>query len=335
MSTTLVTNIGELVTNDPASGRSHGVDDTAGQGRLGLIRDAAVVVEDGRIAWVGAVTDAPDADARLDVEGRAVVPAFVDSHNHLVFDGDRSAEFAARMTGARYDGGGIANTVRPTREASDKRLRELVRARVEQARTQGTGVLEIKSGYGLTIADEARALRVAGEFTDETTYLGAHVVPADADRREYVDLVTGAMLDACAPHARWVDVFCEPHSAHAFDGDETREILAAAVAKGLMPRLHAGQLGEGPGCSSPSSSTRPASTTARSCRPKTLRHWQVHRPSRRCCPASSSAHVSRTRAGATSSTPASRWPSRPTATPVPASPTRSRSSSRWPCARWA
>lgn len=247
MSTTLVANIGELVTNDVASGRAPGGDDLAGEARLGLIRDAALVVESGRIAWVGPGADAPDADTRLDAAGRAVLPAFVDSHNHLVFDGDRSAEFAARMTGARYDGGGIANTVRPTREASDERLRDLVRTRVEQAHAQGTGLLEIKSGYGLTVEDEARSLRIAREFTDETTYLGAHVVPSDTDRREYVDLVTGDMLDACAPHARWVDVFCEPHSAHAFDGDETREILTAAVAKGLMPRLHAGQLGEGPG----------------------------------------------------------------------------------------
>lgn len=245
MSTTLVTNIGELVTNDPSV--AAGGDVRQGEGRLGLIRDAAVVVEGDRIAWAGAASDAPDANSRIDVDGRAVIPSFVDSHNHLVFDGDRSAEFAARMTGEKYDGGGIANTVRPTRAASDDRLRELVRARVEQARAQGTGVLEIKSGYGLRVEDEARALRIAGEFTDETTYLGAHVVPADMDRREYVDLVTGVMLEACAPHARWVDVFCEPHSAHAFDGDETREILDAAVAKGLMPRLHAGQLGEGPG----------------------------------------------------------------------------------------
>ena len=245
MSTTLVTNIGELVTNDPA--RNGGGAALRGEERIALLRDAALVIDGEHIAWMGAASDAPDADRCLDMEGAAVIPAFVDSHNHLVFDGDRSAEFAARMTGEAYDGGGIANTVRPTREATDERLRELVAARVEQARAQGTGVVEIKSGYGLSVDDEARALRIAGEFTDEVTYLGAHVVPSDTNRREYVDLVTGAMLEACAALARWIDVFCEPHSAHAFDGDETREILGAGVAAGLMPRLHAGQLGEGPG----------------------------------------------------------------------------------------
>lgn len=237
MTTTLITGIGELVTNDPA----------AGAGPLGLIKDAAIVIEDGRVSWVGRSGAAPQADRRRDLAGRAVVPGFVDSHSHLVFDGDRAAEFAARMTGAHYDGGGIARTVAATRAADDARLRELLQRRVAEMRAQGTTTVEIKSGYGLEAHEEARLLRLAGEVTVETTYLGAHVVPAGADREEYVASVCGPMLDACAPLARWIDVFCEPHSPHAFTGEETEEILRHGVARGLLPRLHAGQLGPGPG----------------------------------------------------------------------------------------
>jgi imidazolonepropionase len=107
--------------------------------------------------------------------------------------------------------------------------------------------VEIKSGYGLDVEDEARLLRLAGEITPETTFLGAHVVPPGRSRREYVELVTGAMLDACAPLARWVDVFCEPASPHAFDEDEARAVLTAGRAAGLRPRVHANQLSAGPG----------------------------------------------------------------------------------------
>jgi len=236
---TLVTGIAELVTNDPASG----------DGPLGLLTAAAVVVEGGRVAWTGPAVDAPAADDRLDVAGRAVVPGFVDSHAHLVFGGERSAEFAARMRGERYDGGGIASTVAATRAASDDVLRARLAALVAEMRAQGTTTVEIKSGYGLTVADEVRALRLAGEFTAETTFLGAHVVPAEhADRRaEYVALVTGEMLTACAPHARWVDVFCEPASPHAFDAEESRAVLTAGRDAGLGLRVHGNQLGHGPG----------------------------------------------------------------------------------------
>jgi imidazolonepropionase len=234
----LVTGIGELVTNDP----------TAGDGSpLGVLRDAALVIADGRIAWVGAAAAAPAADERRDLGGRAVLPGFVDSHTHLVFAGDRSAEFEARMSGQAYDGGGIAATVGATRAAADDALRSLLASRVAEARAQGTTTLEIKSGYGLTVADEARALRLAGEVTAETTYLGGHVVPPGADRDAYVALVAGPMLDACAPLARWVDVFCEPASPHAFDGDEARAILTAGRAAGLGLRVHGNQLSAGPG----------------------------------------------------------------------------------------
>jgi imidazolonepropionase len=243
MTTTLVTGIAELVTFDDAL-------EVAEQAEgLGLLHDAAVVVGDGRVLWTGPASRAPDADERRDLEGRAVIPGFVDSHAHLVFAGDRSAEFAARMSGTPYDGGGIATSVRATRAATDDQLRSLLAARVREMRAQGTTTVEVKSGYGLTVADEARALRIAREQTDETTFLGAHVVPEEyADRRaEYVDLVTGPMLRACAPHARWVDVFCEPHSAHAFTEEEARRVLAAGREAGLGLRVHGNQLGPGPG----------------------------------------------------------------------------------------
>jgi imidazolonepropionase len=235
----LVTGIGELVTNDPS----------VGEGPLGLLRNAAVVVEGGVVAWVGSATTAPDADERIDVAGRAVVPGFVDSHAHLVFAGDRAAEFEARMSGVPYDGGGIASTVAATREASDEQLGARLRALLAEMRTQGTTTVEVKSGYGLTVQDEARCLRLAAEVTPETTFLGAHVVPAEYRGRadEYVALVTGPMLAACAPHARWVDVFCEPGSVHAFDGDQARAVLEAGRAAGLDLRVHANQLTAGPG----------------------------------------------------------------------------------------
>jgi imidazolonepropionase len=235
----LVTGIGELVTNDP----------TMDDGPLGLMTDAALVVEDGHVAWAGPAAEAPDADERVDVGGRAVIPGFVDSHAHLVFAGDRAAEFEARMSGARYDGGGIGTTVAATRTATDDELRGRLGALLAEMRAQGTTTVEVKSGYGLTVDDEARSLRLAAEVTPETTFLGAHVVPAEYAGRpdEYVHLVRGPMLAACAPHARWVDVFCEPGSAHAFDGDQARAVLEAGRAAGLGLRVHANQLSAGPG----------------------------------------------------------------------------------------
>ena len=243
MTSTVITGIAELVTNDEfLDGADHSE-------QLGRISNVAVVVQDGLIAWVGPAGKAPDADDRRDVGGRAVIPGFVDSHSHLVFAGDRSAEFAARITGVSYDGGGIANSVAATRAASDDDLRALVGARVAEMRAQGTTTVEIKSGYGLDVEDEVRSLRIAAEFTSETTFLGAHVVPPEyADRRgEYVALVTGEMLTACAPHARWIDVFCEPNSAHAFTEEEARLVLSAGRDAGLGLRVHGNQLGHGPG----------------------------------------------------------------------------------------
>ena len=248
----LLTGIAELTTNDPARGDDHA---DPGDALLGILRDAALVVsDDGVIEWVGPEVEAPDADERRDLGGRAVIPGFVDSHTHLVFAGDRSAEFAARMTGAPYDGGGIAVSVAATRAASDDELRDLVTARLAEMRAQGTTTVEIKSGYGLTLDDELRSLRIARELTPHTTFLGAHVVPREyATRRAaYVDLVTGPMLGAVVADgptalAESIDVFCEPHSAHAFDGDEARTILEAGRAAGLALRVHGNQLGHGPG----------------------------------------------------------------------------------------
>jgi imidazolonepropionase len=235
---TLVTGIRELVTNDPSVG-----DGSA----LGVLTGAALVVDRGRIAWVGSAAAAPAADDHRDLGGRAVVPGFVDSHSHLVFAGDRGPEFAARMAGEPYDGGGIGTTVAATRAATDDELRALLAARIAEMRAQGTTTVEVKSGYGLTVEDELRALRLAGEVTAETTFLGAHVVPAGTDRAAYLARVTGPMLAACAPHARWVDVFCEPGSKHAFDGDESRAVLTAGRDAGLGLRVHGNQLGQGPG----------------------------------------------------------------------------------------
>jgi imidazolonepropionase len=238
MSSTLITGIGELVTCDGS-----------GPDNLGILSQAALLVEDDLIAWIGPAAASPAADSMIDIAGRAVIPGFVDSHSHLVFAGDRAAEFAARMTGQPYDGGGIGVTVAATRAASDDELARQVAGRVAEARGLGTTTMEIKSGYGLTVADEVRALRIARQFTTEVTFLGAHVVPAEhaRDRAAYLDLVTGPMLEAAAPYARWIDVFCEPHSSHAFDLDEARHILKAGAAAGLGLRVHGNQLGPGPG----------------------------------------------------------------------------------------
>ena len=234
MPATLITRIAELVTNE---------------GDLGIftaIEDAALIMEDGRIAWTGASAKAPAADTVIDAGRRAVLPGFVDPHAHLVFGGERSAEFAARMAGRPYAAGGILTTVQATRTASDAALRGNLRRLADEMLRQGTTTFECKSGYGLTVTDEERAVALAAELTSEVTYLGAHVVPPEyaADMAGYVDLVCGPMLDACAPHARWIDVFCE---TGAFGADEAREVLAAGKAAGLSARVHANQLGAGPG----------------------------------------------------------------------------------------
>ncbi|HEY7931306.1 MAG TPA: imidazolonepropionase [Acidimicrobiales bacterium] len=235
MTTTVVRHVGELTTNDPQLG-----DETS----MGRLLDAAFVVENGHVAWVGPDRDAPAADQMLDAEGRAVIPGFVDSHTHLVFAGDRGDEFEARMNGVRYDAGGISRTVEATRAASEEVLLRDTRRRAQQLLDGGVTTLEVKSGYELTVTGERRQLAVAAAVTEERTWLGAHVVPAEFghDRDAYVALLVGDMLDACAPLARWADVFCD---RNAFSVDEARAILRAARAKGLGLRLHANQLAHG------------------------------------------------------------------------------------------
>jgi imidazolonepropionase len=237
----LITRIGELVTN--ASDNAVG---GAGHDGFAAIPNAALVIEGDKVAWTGPASRAPAADAVVDAAGRAVLPGFVDSHAHLVFAGERGAEFAARMAGASYAAGGIRSTVTATRAASDAMLRAGLQRLAREMLSQGTTTFECKSGYGLTVADEARSVALAAEVTPEVTYLGAHVVPAEyaGDAAAYVTLVCGEMLDACAPHARWVDVFCE---RGAFSADEARAVLAAGAGRGLLPRVHANQLGPGPG----------------------------------------------------------------------------------------
>jgi imidazolonepropionase len=236
----LITNIGELVTNQPEGAVG------GGPGEFATLADAALVIDEGRVAWTGPASRAPAADQMVDADGRAVVPGFVDSHAHLVFAGERGAEFAARMAGQPYRAGGIRSTVAATRNAGDGLLRANLRRLAAEMLAQGTTTFECKSGYGLTVRDEARSVALAAEVTPEVTYLGAHVVPPEFERDPggYVDLVCGAMLAACAPHARWVDVFCE---RGAFGRDEAAAVLAAGTAAGLLPRIHANQLGPGPG----------------------------------------------------------------------------------------
>jgi imidazolonepropionase len=237
----LITNIGELITNAPRDAVS-----VASPGPYAVVRDAALVIADGLVAWTGPAAEAPAADSAVDAGGRAVLPGFVDSHAHLVFAGERGAEFAARMAGRPYSAGGIRSTVAATRAADDDQLRANLARLAAEMLAQGTTTFECKSGYGLTVADEARSIALAAEVTPEVTYLGAHVVPAefDGDVAAYVELVCGQMLAACAPQAKWVDVFCE---RGAFGADEARAVLRAGESAGLQARVHANQLGPGPG----------------------------------------------------------------------------------------
>jgi len=224
-----VDNIGLLVTNDP---------------EVGTREDVALVLDGGVVVAVTTAGHAPPTDARLDAAGRCVIPGFVDSHTHLVFAGDRGEEFAARMAGAPYAAGGIRVTTAATRAASDRELLRLARARRDEAYANGITHLEIKSGYGLDVETERRLCEVAATLTDDVTFLGAHVTPEGSAPDAYVDLVCGEMLAACAPHARWIDVFCEEG---AFDAAQSRRVLEAGRAAGLGLRVHGNQLGPGPG----------------------------------------------------------------------------------------
>ncbi len=227
MTKTLFTNIGSLVL--PA----------AEVGVLETLSNAAFMVEDGLVIWVGQADSAPRCDSVVDVAGACVIPGFVDSHAHLMFAGSREQEFEARMAGVSYSAGGIKTTVAKTRAATDEELRANAQKLISEFYQSGVTHFEIKSGYGLDIETEVRSLKIAREFTEDTTFLGAHVVPADQDPEAYVELVTTTMLDAAAPYAKWIDVFCD---RGAFTLAQTRKILEAGIAKGLLPRLHANQI---------------------------------------------------------------------------------------------
>ncbi|MFD5277322.1 imidazolonepropionase [Pseudarthrobacter sp. NPDC058362] len=226
---TLITNVAELMTQD----LEHRV-----------LKDAAVVVEGERISWIGSAAGAPAADEAVDAGGRALLPGWVDSHSHLVFAGDRTAEFEARMAGESYSAGGIGVTMGATRQASDFDLTRLAMGRVVEAASQGTTYLETKTGYGLDIEHEARSARIASTVADEVTFLGAHLVPVGQDPDAYTDLVCGPMLDAVRPYVKWADVFCEEG---AFTAEQSRRVLLACRDAGLGLRVHGNQLGEGPG----------------------------------------------------------------------------------------
>jgi imidazolonepropionase len=231
-----ITNIGSLVTNDP----------NLGSGILGELENATLVIENEKVAWVGNSSSAPATDQAIDAQGMGVIPGFVDSHAHMVFAGDRSKEFEARMNGEKYSAGGIKSTVTKTRAASDAELEANFISLQNEMIRSGITTFESKSGYGLSVKDEARCLAIAAKHTSEITFLGAHVVPEEYAGKadEYVSLVTGEMLDACAPHAKWIDVFCD---VGAFDVDQSRAILQAGINKGLQPRIHANQLAQGGG----------------------------------------------------------------------------------------
>jgi imidazolonepropionase len=228
-----LTGIGTLVT----------CDESVGRGPLGVVERATLVCDDGRVVYAGPETSAPSGtEERLDVNGRCVMPGFVDSHTHLIFAGDRAGEFAARMAGAEYHPGGILDTVAATRAASAAELEGSARRLLGLALSSGTTTVEIKTGYGLDAGHEATHIAIARRLTEEATLLGAHLIPAEfaGDRAGYVGLVCDTMIPAAAITARWCDVFCE---RGAFDVDESRAVLDAARSHGLGLRVHANQLG--------------------------------------------------------------------------------------------
>jgi len=232
----LLTNIGTLVTNDPA----------LGAGALGLIHDAAIVFDRGEVAWVGSADAAPSTDTGYDLAGRALLPGFVESHSHLVFAGERAEEFGARMAGNPYAAGGIRTTIEATRQATDAQLRANTRRLVDESLRSGTTTLECKTGYGQSVEHELRCTKIAATCTDEVTLLAAHVPPPEYAGRvdDYVTMVCDRMIDVCAPYTKWIDVFCEEG---AFDRDQADAVLRAGAARGLVPRVHGNQLRQGPG----------------------------------------------------------------------------------------
>lgn len=228
---------------------------------FGVIRDGAIASRSGRIAWVGRAAELPAPAHRLagevvELEGLWVTPGLVDCHTHLVFAGDRSGEFEARLEGKTYEeitreGGGIRTTMRATRNASVEELVVGAAPRLERLLAEGVTTVEIKSGYGLETEAELRMLKAArrlGELhpvTVQTTFLGAHVVPPEfeQDRSAYVDLLCQEMIPRAAREglADAVDAFCDEI---AFSYSECEAVLRAGMDAGLAARLHADQLSD-------------------------------------------------------------------------------------------
>ena len=229
MSSQLISNIGQLITNSDEN--------------LGIITDAALVIDGQKVLWVGSKKHAPAADSKIDANGGVVTPGFIDSHTHAVFSGDRSKDYVARMSGQKYATGGIKTTVAATRAATEDDLISHTKDLLRKCQSHGTTTIEIKSGYGLDVDTELKILKVAKTFTDETTFLGAHVISAEFEnnREGYIQLVKNEMLDVVTPYAKWIDVFCD---SGAFSVDEAREILQSGIAKGLKGRIHGNQLGD-------------------------------------------------------------------------------------------
>ena len=228
MTSIALTNIETLVTNSAE----------LGEGLLGTSSHMTLVIEDEKVAALSNRT--PDGvDRVIDCSGKTVIPGFVDSHTHLIFAGDRSEEFAARSRGEKYSAGGIKTTVAATRAASNSKLTSNAQLLLDEALSHGTTTVEIKTGYGLTRADEIRSLEIASTFTDEITLLAAHVVPEEftGDSDAYVELIIKEIIPVV--NAKWIDVFCD---TGAFTVDQSRRILNAGRAAGMMPRIHANQL---------------------------------------------------------------------------------------------
>jgi imidazolonepropionase len=233
VSSVAFTNIATLVTNDPS----------IGNGDLGLLQNATVVVENGLISAIS--TSIPSGvDQEMDCSGKTLLPGFVDSHSHLIFAGDRADEFSARAHGQKYTAGGIASTVKATRLATDSTLHTNAQRLLDEALATGTTTMEIKSGYGLTEKDELRSIEVAAQFTDETTLLAAHVIPEEfaSNPDAYVKLITESIIPAS--RAKWIDVFCD---RGAFSVEQSEVILRSGIAHGMLPRIHANQLEAGKG----------------------------------------------------------------------------------------
>ncbi len=240
----LVYGIGELATPTGSSPRAG-----LAMGDLTVLRDAYVLIREGRVAAVGAGSWPRFHGPRLDAEGRTVTPGLVDPHTHAVFAGSRVAEFLARARGEKYTGGGILTTVQAVREAPEGELVRLARPRLLRMLQMGVTTVEVKSGYGLTTADEVKLLRAVRRLSAELpltlvpTFMGAHAFPSEFSRGEYLRLLTAEMIPGVAKEglAKFCDVFCD---RGFYTVEEARAILSVARAAGLGLKIHADELAD-------------------------------------------------------------------------------------------